>query len=101
MLHGYLYGSSIPSFLHPSNGALLILPQSVHQGKMKEAEEMYLRALTGYEKTQGLEHTTTLDVVIHLGILYDNQDRMKEAEEMYLRVLTGYRKAWVLSMNRF
>ena len=64
------------------------------QGKMKEAEDMYLRALTGKEKAWGLEHTSTLDTVNNLGILYRNQGKMKEAEDMYLRALTGYEKAW-------
>ena len=64
------------------------------QGKMKEAEEMYLRALTGYEKAWGVEHTSTLDTVNNLGALYFNQGKMKEAEEMYLRALTGKEKAW-------
>ena len=64
------------------------------QGKMKEAEEMYLRALTGYEKAWGVEHTSTLNTVNNLGALYSDQGKMKEAEEMYLRALTGYEKAW-------
>jgi tetratricopeptide (TPR) repeat protein len=64
------------------------------QGKMKEAEEMYLRALAGKEKARGPEHKSTLDTVNNLGLLYKNQGKMKEAEEMYLRALTGYEKAW-------
>ncbi|MCJ1429258.1 hypothetical protein MMC29_007171 [Sticta canariensis] len=64
------------------------------QNKMKEAEEMYLRALTGYEKAWGSEHTSTLNTVNNLGNLYSDQGKMKEAEEMYLRALTGYEKAW-------
>ncbi len=64
------------------------------QGKMKEAEEMYLRALAGKEKARGPEHKSTLDTVNNLGNLYKNQGKMKEAEEMYLRALTGREKAW-------
>ena len=56
---------------------------------MNEAEEMYLRALTGYEKAWGPDHTSTLATVINLGILYINQCKMNKAEEMYLRALTG------------
>ena len=67
---------------------------SREQGKMKEAEDMFLRALTGYEKARGPEHTSTLDTVNNLGLLYKNQGKMKEAEAMYLRALTGYEKAW-------
>ena len=65
-----------------------------NQGRMKEAEEMYLRALRGYEEAWGAEHTSTLDTVNNLGVLYQNQSRMKEAEEMYLRALRGYKEAW-------
>jgi len=64
------------------------------QGKMKEAEEMYLRALTGFEKAWGSEHTSTLETVNNLGLLYSDQGKMKEAEEMYLRALAGQEKAW-------
>ena len=64
-----------------------------NQGKMKEAEDMYLRALTGKEKAWGPEHTLTLNTVHNLGLLYSNQGK-KEAEDMYLRALIGKEKAW-------
>ena len=64
------------------------------QGKIKEAEDMYLWALAGYEKAWGPEHTSTLITVNNLGALYKNQGKMKEAEDMYLRALTGKEKAW-------
>lgn len=64
------------------------------QGKMKEAEERFLRALTGKEKAWGAEHTSTLDTVNSLGVLYCGQGNMKETEEMFLRALTGKEKAW-------
>ncbi|MCJ1425603.1 hypothetical protein MMC29_003503 [Sticta canariensis] len=64
------------------------------QGKMKEAEEMYLRALTGYEKAWGAEHASILDLVKNLGILYSDQGKRNEVEEMYLRALPGKEKAW-------
>ena len=65
-----------------------------NQGKMKEAEDIYLRALAGKEKAWGPEHTSTLDTVNNLGLLYTNQGKIKEAEDMYLRALVGYEKAW-------
>jgi len=40
------------------------------QGKLVKAEQMYQRALQGYEKAWGLEHTSTLDTVNNLGLLY-------------------------------
>ncbi|KAE9566313.1 hypothetical protein CGMCC3_g17528 [Colletotrichum fructicola] len=64
------------------------------QGRLKEAEAMYERALQGYEKAWGPEHTSTLDTVNNLGILYTNQGRLKEAEAMYKRALQGKEKAW-------
>ena len=50
---------------------------SSEQGKMKEAEETYLRALRGYEKAWVPEHTSTLDTVNNLGNLYKDQGKMK------------------------
>ena len=55
------------------------------QGKMQEAEAMYRRALEGFEKAWGPEHTSTLDTVNNLGLLYADQGKMQEAEAMYRR----------------
>ena len=38
-------------------------------GKMKGAEDMYLRALAGYEKAWGPEHKQALDTRYDLGLL--------------------------------
>jgi tetratricopeptide (TPR) repeat protein len=57
------------------------------------AEEMCLRALAGYEKALGRDHTSTLDTVNNLGNLYGAQGKLGEAEEMYLRALAGYERA--------
>ncbi|KAF7174280.1 hypothetical protein CNMCM6106_008500 [Aspergillus hiratsukae] len=64
-----------------------------NQGKLKEAEEMYQRALAGYDKALGPDHTSTLDIVDNLGTLYRNQGKLNEAEEMYQPALAGYEKA--------
>ncbi|KAI0125291.1 hypothetical protein BJ170DRAFT_499040 [Xylariales sp. AK1849] len=64
------------------------------QGKLQEAEDMYLRALRGYEKAWGPDHTSTLDTVNNLGVIYKKQGKLQEAEDMYLRALRGYEKAW-------
>ncbi|KAK5109652.1 hypothetical protein LTR85_002292 [Meristemomyces frigidus] len=61
---------------------------------MQEAEEMYLRALRGQEEAWGPKHTSTLDTVNNLAILYKSQGKMQEAEEMYLRALRGKEEAW-------
>ncbi|KAF7522645.1 hypothetical protein PCG10_007365, partial [Penicillium crustosum] len=65
-----------------------------HQGRLQEAEAMYERALEGYEKAWGREHTSTLATVNNLGLLYVDQGRLQEAETMYERALEGYEKAW-------
>ncbi|KAK6611224.1 NB-ARC and TPR domain protein [Botrytis cinerea] len=62
------------------------------QGKLAEAEVMYLRALEGCEKALGPDHTSTLDTVNNLGNLYSNQSKIAEAEVMYNRALEGYEK---------
>ncbi|KAK2052402.1 TPR-like protein, partial [Colletotrichum caudatum] len=64
------------------------------QGRLKEAEAMYQRALEGKEKAWGPDHTSTLDTVNNLGNLYKSQGRLKEAEAMYQRALEGKEKAW-------
>ena len=55
---------------------------------------MYQRALQGYEKAWGLEHTSTLNTVNNLGLLYANQGKLVEAKQMYQRALQGKEKAW-------
>lgn len=42
------------------------------RGKLVEAELMYQRALTNYEKALGKDHISTLSTVHNLGLLYDN-----------------------------
>jgi tetratricopeptide (TPR) repeat protein len=60
----------------------------------QRAEQMYQRALEGYEKNYGPEHALTLHTVNKLGMLYANQDRREEAEQMYWRALDGYERIW-------
>jgi tetratricopeptide (TPR) repeat protein len=54
--------------------------------------KMYQRALQGYEKAWGPEHTSTLNTVNNLGSLYKKLDGLNEAEKMYQRALRGYEK---------
>ena len=54
------------------------------QGKMAEAEAMYLQALAGFEKAWGPDHASTLVTVNNLGLLLLDQGTMAEAEAMYL-----------------
>jgi hypothetical protein len=41
----------------------------------------------------GPDHTSTLNTVNNLGLLYRDQGKLAEAEKMYLRGLAGYEKA--------
>src|SRR5207237_2476848 len=47
----------------------------------------------GYEKALGPDHTSTLDTVNNLGLLYKSQGKLDEAEKMYQLALQGYEKA--------
>ena len=62
--------------------------------RYNEAEEMYLRALQGYEKAFGADHQSALDIVCNLGALYKDQGKLKEAKEMDQRALKGYEKVF-------
>lgn len=61
----------------------------VDQGKLVEAEKMYERALEGYEKAWGSDHTT-LVTANNLGSLYAKHGKLEDAETMYQRTLRGY-----------
>ncbi|KFY31766.1 hypothetical protein V493_00848 [Pseudogymnoascus sp. VKM F-4281 (FW-2241)] len=50
------------------------------QGKLVEAEQMYQRALQGYEKALGLEHTSTLNTVNSLGTRRPGQAGRRRAD---------------------
>lgn len=60
---------------------------------LAEAEQMFLRALVGYGKALGVEHTPTLRTVHNLGLLYRDQGKLVDAEQMCLRALAGHMKA--------
>jgi Tfp pilus assembly protein PilF len=53
---------------------------------------MYQRALQGRRRHSVPEHTSTLDTVNNLGLLYANQGKLDEAEKMYQRALQGGRR---------
>jgi tetratricopeptide (TPR) repeat protein len=52
-----------------------------------------VRALAGFEKALGPDHTMTLQAVNNLGVLYRDQGKLAEAEQMYQRALIGKEKA--------
>jgi tetratricopeptide (TPR) repeat protein len=79
-----------PSRLAQGTNIAQLLQQQI---RLTEAEEMYRRALAGYEKALGPDHTSTLDTVNKSGNLYAIQGKLGEAEKMYRRALAGYEKA--------
>ncbi|KAL4744554.1 hypothetical protein BDW72DRAFT_208926 [Aspergillus terricola var. indicus] len=76
-------------FMVPSNSAR---GYAEIKQELEEAEEVYQRALAGYQKALGSDHTSTLNTVGNLGNLYKNQGKLEEAEEMYQLALAGYQK---------
>jgi tetratricopeptide (TPR) repeat protein len=63
------------------------------QRRLGEAEQMYERALQGYEALE-LGHLLALDTVNNLGNLYTVQGRLDEAEQMFKRALRGKEEAF-------
>jgi tetratricopeptide (TPR) repeat protein len=68
---------------------------------------MYQRALLGYEKALGAEHSSTVQAVGNLGILYKNWGKFTEAEQMFQRALQGFERvldtdhtSTLLTMNK-
>jgi hypothetical protein len=63
---------------------------------MAAAEQMYERALCGYEKALGEENTTiyipALNTMWGLGALHESQDDIPKARIMYLKAFAGMRK---------
>lgn len=50
------------------------------QVQLSAAEQMFVRALARKEKALGPDHTSTLNTVNNLGVLYWNQGKLEEAE---------------------
>ena len=66
------------------------------QGKLDEAEKMYMRALEGSEKAIGPENILTfmpaLNTMFNLAHLFDRQDKVRDARTLYLKALSGFQK---------
>ena len=66
------------------------------QGKLAEAEQMYQRALQGYEKALGTDNTSTyipaLNATWGLGALFEREVDLAKARIMYSKALVGYEK---------
>jgi tetratricopeptide (TPR) repeat protein len=59
---------------------------------------MYIWALWGKEEALRPDHTSTLNTVNNLGLLYADQGKLAEAEKMYIRALWGYKDALSLKL---
>ncbi|KAF2259631.1 hypothetical protein CC78DRAFT_502933, partial [Lojkania enalia] len=88
----YEEGETISVSIKP--WAFFSLGYILSEENRRGAETMYQRALQGFEKARGPEHTSTLGTVNNLGSLYWNLGRLDEAEKMYQRALQGFEKAW-------
>jgi tetratricopeptide (TPR) repeat protein len=73
--------------------AALIAGLLTQQVQLVAAEQIYIFTLAGYEKALGADHTSTLNTVNNLGLLYRDQGKLDEAEKMCQRALAGYEKA--------
>ena len=66
------------------------------QGKLVEAEQMYQRALQGYEVAIGADNITTfipaLNTLWGLGSIFERQADCAKAIVMYSKALAGYEK---------
>jgi tetratricopeptide (TPR) repeat protein len=62
------------------------------KGNYSAAEEMSRRALEGYRKARGVEHSDTLASMANLAMVLRNQGKYEEAEAMNRRALDGYEK---------
>jgi tetratricopeptide (TPR) repeat protein len=65
----------------------------ISQGKLQEAEDMFRKALRGYDENHGPDYTWTLHTFSNLGSLYLDQGKLQEAEDMFQRALRGYDKS--------
>lgn len=75
---------------HPADATVLNFRALVLQalGKFKEAEQLYLHALTLREKNLGLDHPGVATILHNLSLLYDHQGKYTEAEHLEEQALT-------------
>lgn len=62
------------------------------QGKLAQAEQMYLWALTGYEKALQFETIPDMNNFRDLGLLYRDQNKRKGAKKMFRCAALGMEK---------
>lgn len=64
----------------------------MQQGKMGEAEDMYLRGLARYEKAWGPDHKRTLDIRYNLADFFERKFMLLDAAKHFELVVQGYTK---------
>ncbi len=79
-------GYSLPPLLNEA------AVQFINMGQISNAEEMYRRAMEGYEKVLGVEHPSTLISVNNLASVLQDQGKYEAAEVMRRRALEEYKK---------
>lgn len=57
-----------------------------------DAETIYEQALQSYEKALGLDHSSTLNSVNKMGLVYKDQGRLSDFETMFRQALQGREK---------
>ncbi|KAF2632495.1 purine and uridine phosphorylase [Macroventuria anomochaeta] len=92
-IEGAALGAEHTSTLNTVNNLGLLYSD---QGKLDEAEKMYMQALEGYEKAVGQEAISTfrpaLNAMWDLGSLFDRQRRVEDAILLYAKALAGYQQ---------
>jgi len=62
-------------------------------GWYNEVLEWYGRALTGYERALGVDHSDSLNIVPNMAVVFNIQGLNDKALEWYSRALVGWEKA--------
>ena len=62
------------------------------QGRLSEAEPLFLECAEGQKRVHGDDHPETLSARNNLALLYQNLGRYEEAEPLYLEVLKARRR---------
>ena len=75
-----------------SNSAMLFASCYQSSGRYDNAENLFKRALAGYEEKLGLDHPDTLRTLQNLANIYIEKGRYDDAEKLSKRALTGNKK---------
>jgi tetratricopeptide (TPR) repeat protein len=82
------------SQIHYATDNLYGLATSFHrQGRLEEAEWLYVHVRNIEKEESGAVHPHTLDTTFNLAVLYENQGRYREAEKAFTYV-TKWRLTW-------